>query len=105
MPSMFEPVFMRLALIASVATGASLGLIGVYLAFRRVVFLGLVLANAATVGAAVAEVFDWSPEITSIIAAVAVALNSRPRKTLAWKTPAEALDQLLISATSGDIRN
>ena len=30
--------------------------------------------------------------------AVALALNTRPRKTLDWKTPAEALDQLLSSA-------
>ncbi len=30
--------------------------------------------------------------------AVALALNTRPRKTLNWKTPAEALDQLLHSA-------
>jgi len=30
--------------------------------------------------------------------AVALALNSRPRKTLGWKTPAEALAQLLRSA-------
>ena len=29
--------------------------------------------------------------------AVALALNTRPRKTLKWKTPAEALDQLLQS--------
>lgn len=29
------------------------------------------------------------------IAAVAAALNARPRKTLEWKTPAEALDALL----------
>ena len=29
------------------------------------------------------------------VAAVALALNTRPRKTLAWRTPAEALDQFL----------
>ena len=32
------------------------------------------------------------------IRAVANALNSRPRKTLGWKTPAEALDEYLKSA-------
>jgi len=37
------------------------------------------------------------------IAAVAAALNARPRKTLEWKTPAEALDQLLQSADTQPI--
>lgn len=36
----------------------------------------------------------WSNEE---IQAVATALNSRPRKTLGWKTPAEALDEQIRS--------
>src|SRR6478735_9213085 len=41
---------------------------------------------------------DLSVHSAEAIAAVAATLNARPRKTLAWKTPAEALDQLLRSA-------
>jgi len=35
------------------------------------------------------------------LAAVAAALNSRPRRTLGWKTPAEALDAVLQSVQAG----
>ena len=41
---------------------------------------------------------DLSRHSANEIAAVAAALNSRPRKTLDWKTPAEALDRFLLSA-------
>jgi ABC-type Mn2+/Zn2+ transport system permease subunit len=70
---MFEAGFMRVALVASIAASAPLSIIGVYLTIRRVVFLGLVLANAATVGAAVAQVFGWPPEIASVGAALITA--------------------------------
>ena len=40
---------------------------------------------------------DLSKHSTDHLAAVAAALNGRPRKTLGWKTPAEALDDHLRS--------
>ena len=78
---MFEPVFMRLALAVAVAAGASLGLLGVYLAIRRAAFIGLVLANAAAVGSAVAQVFGWPPETCSVIFAVGSALGLGAMRT------------------------
>ena len=44
---------------------------------------------------------DVGPRVTGFVpderhpAAVALALNTRPRKTLDWSTPAEALDRFL----------
>jgi transposase, IS30 family len=46
---------------------------------------------------------DLSIHSTEEIAAVAAALNSRPRKTLDWRTPAETLDQLLRSANKPSV--
>jgi len=46
---------------------------------------------------------DLSRWSTGQIDAVAAALNSRPRKTLGWKTPAEALDELLSQSYSGGV--
>jgi IS30 family transposase len=40
---------------------------------------------------------DLSLHTAEQIAGVATTLNSRPRKTLGWRTPAEALDHLLLS--------
>jgi IS30 family transposase len=46
---------------------------------------------------------DLSAHGAEEIAAVAATLNARPRKTLDWKTPAEALDQLLLSANKDPV--
>jgi IS30 family transposase len=41
---------------------------------------------------------DLSMHSAEALAAVAATLNGRPRKTLGWRTPAEAFDELLRSA-------
>ncbi len=46
---------------------------------------------------------DLSRHSPGDLAAVAAALNGRPRKTLGWKTPAEALDEFLYSCQQADV--
>ena len=46
---------------------------------------------------------DLSRHSRDDLDAVAVALNTRPGKTLAWRTPGEALDQLLHSAEQAGV--
>jgi IS30 family transposase len=43
---------------------------------------------------------DLARHSPDALAAVAAALNARPRKTLGWKTPAEALDEHLTTAAA-----
>jgi ABC-type Mn2+/Zn2+ transport system permease subunit len=108
---MFEAPFMRLALAASIAAGASLGVVGVYLVIQRIVFLGLVVANAATLGAALAQAFGWTPALTSLAAAVgtAVLLGEIERSSrvsaeslMGWEyAAASSATVLVLSSTSG----
>jgi IS30 family transposase len=46
---------------------------------------------------------DLSVHGADALAAVAIALNARPRKTLGWRTPAEALDEVLRSAQTSSV--
>jgi zinc transport system permease protein len=99
MLAMLEPAFMRLALVAALSAGAALGVLGVYLVTRRVVFLGLVLANAATVGGAAAHLMGWPPEMAGAAAALAtaVALGALPASP---RVPNEAVMGWAYAAAS-----
>jgi ABC-type Mn2+/Zn2+ transport system permease subunit len=107
MLSMFEPAFMRLALVAAVSAGASLSVIGVYLVTRRVVFLGLVLANAATAGGALAVLAGWQPELpsvgTALVSAIGLGAVSTSRRVpnesvMGWAYAAASSATVLILA-------
>jgi len=87
---MFAEEFMRTAALGGAAAALALGILGVYVVLRRVVFVGLGLANVATLGAAMAVTLGWSYEVTivgtAVAGAVALALSATPRRV-----PAESL--------------
>ena len=46
---------------------------------------------------------DLSAHGPTELQAVALALNTRPRKTLGWRTPAEAFNEVLLSADQNGV--
>jgi ABC-type Mn2+/Zn2+ transport system permease subunit len=90
MRDMFQLEFMRLAAVAGIFAALSLGILGVYVVLKRVVFVGLALSNLATVGAALALAAGWPAEagalLLTLLGAAALALAGTPRRL-----PAESL--------------
>jgi ABC-type Mn2+/Zn2+ transport system permease subunit len=109
MHEIFEAQFMRLAAIGGSAAALALGVLGVYVVLRRVVFVGLALANIATLGAALAVVIGVAPELSALAAALAgaagLALAAVPRRVPAeslvgWGYAAAAAVTVLVLARS-----
>ncbi len=100
MKALWELEFMRLAAVAGVAAAVALSTLGVYVVLKRVVFVGLALANLATLGAAVALAVGLPVEATAIVAtlggAAALALAATPRVI-----PSEAIIGWGFAAASG----
>jgi ABC-type Mn2+/Zn2+ transport system permease subunit len=100
MSEVFAADFMRTAAFGGAAAALALGILGVYIVLRRVVFVGLALANVATLGAAIAVTLGWRYEVTivgaAIAAAVALALSATPRRV-----PAESLVGWGYAAAAG----
>ncbi|MEW6337957.1 MAG: metal ABC transporter permease [Acidobacteriota bacterium] len=104
--------FMRLAAVAGVASALALSVLGVYVVLKRVVFVGLTLANVATLGAAAALALRMPIELTAIVASLAAAAAlaastaSRrlpPESLIGWGfATASAVTILILSRTPGD---
>lgn len=104
---MFELEFMRLAAVAGVAAALALSVLGVYVVLRRVVFVGLTLANVATLGAATALTVGLPVHSMAMAAtlagAAALALAGTPRRLpaeslIGWGFAAAAAGTVLVLA-------
>lgn len=112
MLEIFSLEFMRLAAVAGVASALALSVLGVYVVLKRVVFVGLTLANVATLGAAAALALHLPLEFTaiaaSLAAAAALAAVATPRRVpaeaiIGWGfAAASALTVLILARTAAD---
>ena len=63
--------FFQAALIAGTLSAAVCGLVGVYVLLKRIVFVGITLAQAASMGVAVALLIDVHPMIVALVTTLA----------------------------------
>lgn len=109
LPEIFSLEFMRLATVAGVSAAVSLSVLGIYVVLKRVVFVGLTLANLATLGAAFALSVGLPVEVSAMLAALAgaaaLALAAKPRRipaesVVGWGFAAAASLTVLVLARS-----
>jgi zinc transport system permease protein len=62
--------FFQNALLGGTLVGLTCSFIGVYVLLRRVVFLGIALAQLASAGVALALLFGWNPLLTALAASL-----------------------------------
>ncbi len=109
MSDIFALEFMRVAAVAGIAAALSLGVLGVYVVLKRVVFVGLALANVATLGAALALATGLPVDATAllltmasaaVLALVAVPRRIPPEATVGWTFATAASGTILVLAIS-----
>ncbi len=74
MTDLLEQSFVQHALLAGTLVAATCSFVGVYVVLKRIVFLGIALAQIASAGVALALLLGWNPLITAIGASLAGAL-------------------------------
>ncbi len=71
MQEIFSLPFMQIAMIASALSGIACSYLGVFVVLRRIVFVGIALAQISAMGVAVAVFFEQNPSLFAFIFTVA----------------------------------
>lgn len=75
MRELLEHQFFQHALIAGTLVAVTCSFVGVYVVLRRIVFLGIALAQIASAGVALALFLGWNPLVTALVTSLAGALT------------------------------
>ncbi|MCE1248752.1 MAG: metal ABC transporter permease [Firmicutes bacterium] len=90
MSELFQPEFMRFALISSSLIGLVCSWLGVYVVLRRIVFVGVALAQMSALGVAVGALLDKDPVTFAMIFTIIGVVIFAPEYG-GKKIPAEAV--------------